>query len=520
MIRRTVGSTARTVLPIVLLAASSIGLSAIATSPAQATTDTATLAGEGGTFLQPVVTKLVGDASPNFGGLYGSYVATGLGTGIADFIGSGPGQFNADFAVSERALTSTELATAKANGRSFAYVPFAATPVAIGTLVPDSSYHGETDISSSQLCPHISMTVADLGAVFGYDAASPAATWADPRFSCSNSLTLGSIGVTLAANDDPSMANYALMSLLDSDPTAKGYFTAGLTNAFTHNSATTEDTTPSETWPYAGPYVIAGGDDPFLGKLLTINASNNVPSNEAANWVLGAVFPVSSVWTGAPLGAPWNIPTAAVQNAQGSFVAPSTGSATASEKDATLAATSDPTTNNLVTFNAAATDASAYNSYLMEESYLVVPTSGETAAKDTALAALIRYVLGPKGQTDIQGFGAAPATSAMDAAGLLVANQLDAQAAAGASGTTTTTSATKSSNASGTSSADSAAALASTTGASGAGTDSSGGGSTGSGSNLAFTGSSAIAPSVLAGALLVFAGTYLRRRLRRRGAGS
>jgi hypothetical protein len=209
-----------------------------------------------------------------------------------------------------------------------------------------------------------------------------------------------------------------------------------------------------------------------------------------------------------------------VQNAQGSFVAPSTGSAAASEKDATLAATSDPTTNNLVTFNAAATDASAYNSYLMEESYLVVPTSGETAAKDTALAALIRYVLGPKGQTDIQSFGAAPATSAMDAAGLLVANQLDAQAAAGASGTTTTTSATKSSNASGTSSADSAAALASTTGASGAGTDSSGGGSTGSGSDLAFTGSSAIAPSVLAGTLLVFAGTYLRRRLRRRGAGS
>ena len=109
---------------------------------------------------------------------------------------------------------------------------------------------------------------------------------------------------------------------------------------------------------------------------------------------------------------------------------PSTGSATASEKDATLAATSDPTTNNLVTFNATASDASAYNSYLMEESYLVVPTSGETAAKDTALAALIRFVLGPKGQTDIESFGAAPATSAMDTAGLLVANQLDAAAAA------------------------------------------------------------------------------------------
>ena len=52
MIRRTVGSTARIALPTVLLVASSIGLSAIASSPAQATTDAATLAGEGGTFLQ------------------------------------------------------------------------------------------------------------------------------------------------------------------------------------------------------------------------------------------------------------------------------------------------------------------------------------------------------------------------------------------------------------------------------------------------------------------------------------
>ena len=33
--------------------------------------------------------------------------------------------------VSERPLTSAEAATATANGRSFAYVPFAATPVAL-----------------------------------------------------------------------------------------------------------------------------------------------------------------------------------------------------------------------------------------------------------------------------------------------------------------------------------------------------------------------------------------------------
>ena len=69
-------------------------------------------------------------------------------------------------------------------------------------------------------------------------------------------------------------------------------------------------------------------------------------------------------------------------------------------------------------FNASTTDAAAYNSYLMEESYLVVPTNGLSAAKAKALAQFIRYVLGPEGQQDIENFGAAPATAAMVAAGL------------------------------------------------------------------------------------------------------
>jgi len=66
----------------------------------------------------------------------------------------------------------------------------------------------------------------------------------------------------------------------------------------------------------------------------------------------------------------WNIPTAAIQNANGKFVAPSEAAAAAAESDATM----DPATN-LVTFAANPNDATAYNSYLMVESYLVVPTS-------------------------------------------------------------------------------------------------------------------------------------------------
>jgi hypothetical protein len=503
---------------LVALVVPTLLIGAFTETRAGAATDPGTLSGEGGTFLQPVFTKLIDDAAPNLNSLFGGYVATGIDTGISDFVGSAPGAFAADFAVSERPLTTAEAATAKTDGRSFAYVPFAATPVAVGTLVPDSTYTGGTTITSSELCPHIDMTVADLGALYGYDSANPINNWADSRFTCSNSLPLNANGVTLAANDDPSMANSALMTLLDNDSTAKGFFSAGLASAFASNAATTTDITPSEKWPYTGSYVIAGGDDPFIGKLLSINATTNTPSNESAGWVLGATFPVSSVWTGAPLGAPWNIPTAAVQNAQLSYVVPSTAAAQAAEGDATLAKTSDPTTNNLVTFNASTTDAAAYNNYLMEESYIVVPTSGLPANKDTALASLIRFILGPKGQTDIKSFGAAPATSAMDTAGLAVAAQLDAQAAVGTT-TSTTVSSTSTSTTSVSAASPSSGSGASTgtgggsSGPSGSGTTGSG---TGTGSSLAFTGAAGIGQMMAIGASFVVVGTLVRRRLRGR----
>ncbi|HEY4928018.1 MAG TPA: hypothetical protein VIH95_02640 [Acidimicrobiales bacterium] len=484
--------------------------------PAGASTVANTLSGEGGTFLQPVVTKLVSDSSSNLDGLFGAFVATGLDTGIRDFVGSGKNAFNADFAVTERPLNATESSTATANGRTYAYVPFAATPVAIGTLVPTSAYSGGNTIDSADLCPHINLTVADVGAIYGYDNAQPVNSWNDPRFTCSNGLTLG-FNPSLAANDDPSMANYALMTLLDSDPTAKSYFAAGLQHAFATHSGTTSSTTPTETWPYTGADVIAGGDYPLVGKLLTINATTNAPSTVPAQLDLGATFPISSVWTGSPLGAPWNIPTAAIQNAAGSFVAPSSTSAAAAEASATLAATSDPTTNNLVTFDPTASDATAYNNYLMEESYLVVPTNGLSATKATALANLIRFALGPDGQQDITSFGAAPATAAMDAAGLAVAGELDAEAAEAPSTASRSSTTTTTTNAAGTSGA--ATTTGSDTGstASGSTTDTSG---TSSSSGLAFTGSPDLVPLVASGVLLLVVGAVVRRRLRRRPARS
>ena len=196
------------------------------------------------------------------------------------------------------------------------------------------------------------------------------------------------------------MENFALMSLLDSTPTSKAAFATGLANAQAVGQSTTSDPTASEHWPYGK--TVPGGDQTTFGKLIGLDPRTNVPSTQAAIVQLGAIMPVADVWTGDPSGVRWNLPTAAVQNAAGNYVVPSAGAAKAAETGATLASTSDPTTDNLVTFNAnttdptgcAATDACPYNNWLMLESYLVVPTNGLPTDKALALAQFIRFAVG------------------------------------------------------------------------------------------------------------------------------
>jgi ABC-type phosphate transport system substrate-binding protein len=474
----------------------------------QADTDPGTLVGEGGAFLAPVINKLVNDDGTGLTPLNPSYANVKLDQGIGDFVGSAPGQFATDYAVSERSLTSTEAGAAKANGRAFAYVPFAATPVAVDTLVPNpTKYSGQATISSSEFCQHIPLSTALLGDLYGFNASQPLLSWNDARLQCASGSngTPYSTSVSIFANADPTVENQALMALLDSDPTSKQLFLAGLS----HFQSVSTDPTPSENWPYAQGKV-PGGDQPLIGKLLNISTSTNAPDTLAANWQLGAIVAMSSVWTGSPLGVPWDIPTAAIQNAQGAFVSPSTAAATAAENDATLAATQDSTTNNLVTFNASATDAAAYNNYLMVEDYLVVPSNGLPAVKASKLAQLVRFVLGPTGQKDIASFGAAPATPAMVTAGLKVAAHLDAESlAATASGSGSGSGSGSASNALGSASGSGApSAVLADNSASGS-ADSSGGGG-----GLAFSGGDPWPTTELGAALFVLAG-LVRWRLKR-----
>ena len=485
--------------------------------------------GEGGSFFEPVVTKLIQDDTSDLTPVCASYTNVKLDDGIGDFVGTAPGQFQNQFAVSERPLTSAEAATAKADGRGFAYIPIAATPVSIVTLVPTLAWASSNalSITPSGFCNGIPLSVTDLGDLFGLDSSDPLNNWNDPRIQCTASGgQTETIPVSRWANGDPTMENEVVYDILDSTQGSKASFDAALQSPANgdYGPATSSDT-PSETWPYSK-NAIPGGDQPFIGKLLDVNADTNAPDPTAGFWQLGAIAPVSSVWIGSPLGVPWDLPTAAIQNAANAYVAPSEAAAAAAEKDATLASTSDPTTDNLVTFDASSTDTAAYNDLLMLQDYLVVPTNGLPADQAVALAQFIRFVLGTTGQKDIESFGAAPATAAMVTAGLKVAGEVDAEGLRGSTSSTTTTTTATSSSSSGTGSAGSsssgAGSSSGSTGSSGSGpstgaTGSSGSGDGGSssGSSLAFTGSN---PSLLLilGVVLVTVSEPCRRFLRRR----
>jgi hypothetical protein len=510
---------------LVSLAAVAIALPA----PAGAdSTDPTALVGEGGSFLTPVTDVLL-KADSGLAPLNPQYDDANLDNAIGDFVGNGPGSFDADFVVSERPLTSTEASTAQANGRTFAYVPFAATPVAIATmaLCDPAELLGN---SASALCQDIPLTTEDVALLFTENLTSSLVTpnqglptqllsWGDTRLHQANGNPMPDYGIYQASTLEPSAENTALMAYLDSDPTAKELFDNALNNPAS-DALTTSDT-PSENWPFHGLHAYVGGDAGLIEKELNINAETNAPSQLSFWGGLGGnggtgpddVFPLSAVWAGAPQGTPWNIPTGAIENAASQFVLPTEAAAAASETNATM----DPTTN-LVTFNANASDSTAYNNYLMVESYLVVPTSGLTAPKAEKLAQYIRFIVGPVAESDEETLGSAPPTTAMVAADLKVATELDNESVTDSSNSTSTSTTTPSGSS--TSSTSSTTSTTSTTVVTAAAAVSAGN-SGNSGGGLAFTGGDPV-PAVGLGAGLVVLGALGRRRsrrLRRRGVG-
>ena len=227
--------------------------------------------------MTPVMVKLLHDDAAGLAPDIATYTNVDLDQGIADFVGTAPGTFGNNFAVTERPLTTAEAATAAANGRSFAYVPFVASPVALMTLVPNSTYTGTQTITPAQFCQNIPLDLSQLDGIFGA-VSPPYSDWGDSRLSCTAPPNTPADAVKFGrwANLDPTMENYALMSLLDSTPTSQAAFGAALTSAQSEGQAATSDPAASEHWPYSGT-AVAGGDQATLGKLIGLDPRTGAP---------------------------------------------------------------------------------------------------------------------------------------------------------------------------------------------------------------------------------------------------
>ena len=463
------------------VALASVAVLGAGATPARADTGVLTkLLGEGGSFAEAITDKLQADSANDIAPLVPQYFDPNVSVAMDDFASGA-----ADYGVTEVPLTSTQAGIAQGIGRKFAYVPFAASAVTIGAVVECSN---DTVLKSTTMCPNLQVTMPQLAEIFGGEVSA----WNDPSLAKIGggspiSPTNSSVDVTPRVLIDPTVANLVLEQAFVADPTAKTLWDSYLTNL------KITDDTPSLSWP--SDTGISGGDPVLVQKLVPIDPNTNAVVPNPQLWGQGLVAPIPIDWQGAPR----NVPTIAIQNGAKAFVSPTPAAETAALNDATFDATT-----NLVTFQNSTTDAAAYP--LMAMSYLVVPTTGLSADKATALATYIKFVLGSQGQQDIESFGAIPPTQPMITAGLAVANEVAAEA----------TSVSSSSGTTGTSTTGTSASTGETAGTGGSGTA---GVTTASdtGPTLAATGADT-APVVAAGVLLAAAGLLGRRRLLRRVA--
>ncbi len=286
--------------------------------------DTGTpLAAEGGSFADPIINLLQNDpaALTAISPFTPSYFDADVDQARQDFVAGAT-----DYAVTELPLTAGEAATAAQNGRSFAYVPFAASPLAIAAVVECSQ---TSTLTATTFCGTIKVTVPILAQIFTDlpPTASPPpgglgiGRWNDPELTA---LTPSLGGVSTASADitaledvQPAASNYALETLFVNNATAKPIWDAYLK----FYEGVTDDT-PTDVWPHTNG--TSGGDVTLAQSLIPVNEQANPPAppSNPQTWGQGVVAPLPIDWTGAPR----NIPTMAVQNAAGAFVQPSVAS--------------------------------------------------------------------------------------------------------------------------------------------------------------------------------------------------
>lgn len=403
-------SSARILVLVLLVSLLTLGMGQRGARAWAASPPSDTLAGEGGSFAEPIINQLLIDDTSGLAPLSGSYFEANIDQGRDDFADG-----SADFAVSELPLTSAETTTAQSDGRKFVYVPFAASAVSIGAIVI-CSVQVPPATTTSAFCPDLQLTMEELAGLFTYQIG----TWNNATLLPTVSDGTGPVAPSTGTNAmpqngiDPSTQNLILSTAFENSTTVENSTSAKtLWNAFVTQEGGSAD--ESELWPTG--QGTQGGDAAVVQKLIPINETTREPNDNPEDWGDGALAALPVDW----LGPPESIPTIAIQNAAGAFVLPTPAAETAALNDATM-----DSSTNIVTFPVnGGSDATAYP--MMAMSYLVVPTSGLSATKATALAQFIKFVLGSKGQQDIESFGAVPPTSAMVQAGRTVADEVAAE---------------------------------------------------------------------------------------------
>jgi ABC-type phosphate transport system substrate-binding protein len=438
----------------VLLASVAVGGLVVGGQRAASQTDPATVSGEGGTFDWNLIDQLLSDGASTFSSvsdssgdaLNGTYDPLGSDVGMSDFAHG-----NADFAVTEFPMSADDAAAAASIGRSYAYVPIDAMPVTVVAMVDanDSLDAAQAQWYSAANGDQIELTADQLeqamtGNIGGWFSAAP--TGGDVNQITPNHepsivlLTQGGSGtspdaLTTVMPETPSADTYALTSYFLDNPQAAADWVADLPSIWP--AGATIPVGPTDTWQSVLSIKLLD-DKHVQNDLAFLDSTTGNLSEQLAQWCLGCISTIPGDWLQVDPDAAGEIsslPTVALQN-DGAYVQPTLAATEAAENDSTI-----DSTTNLVTINSTS-DPNAYPMVMMD--YLLVPTSGLSAAKATALANFIGFILSPTGTSDIENFGAAPVNSTMQALDQSVVTELQAEATAAATTTTSTSSTTSS----------------------------------------------------------------------------
>jgi phosphate transport system substrate-binding protein len=423
------------------------------------------LNGEGESWPQPAVQRLLIDGGSTTTPFQPQYVDVGEATGKSD-VATG----TADFAVASKPLSSADTAAATHAGRTIKYVPYAAGAVAFVVALDVDNDHGAGRIA------HINLTVPTLAKIFAHQIVQ----WNDPEILAENPNEpnlnfLSQPSIFTVPRLDSSSSTAAVISLFLSDPAAKTIW-----NNYAKVLGAPQNT-PLDQWPNDPNFQtksVTSGSKGVIDTILQLNPATGQRLPSAASHHIGYLAPAWATKFGAPM--------VTLLSDDGSTKIDPTAQAVGK---ALAKGVFDPKTN-LVTVPFGVTADGAYPATLI--SYFAVPVKGLRADKAKALSKLLTFSLGSKGQSDVVAAGYVGVTSAMKQGGLAVASAMNASSPV---------TSRRTGGASSSSSAASGTQVLGNTFGSSPGLPRTGGGST---------------ATLVAGVLMLGAGEVARRRLLRR----